>query len=69
MVAAAASRASRLRDEIITLAPEAANSAAMARPMPRDAPVTRATFPFSPISMRAGHYRERLGAAPVASAA
>src|SRR5580700_2966892 len=39
------SQASILRDEIITLAPARANSSAMARPMPRDEPVTSATFP------------------------
>ena len=45
MVATAASSASGLRDEIITRAPLAANSWAMARPMPRDAPVMSATRP------------------------
>jgi hypothetical protein len=40
-----------LREEIITRAPAAAYEAAMARPMPRDAPVTSATFPSNLSSM------------------
>ena len=49
--AAVASRASILRDDSITSAPAAASVAATALPMPRLAPVTRATFPSSEISM------------------
>jgi hypothetical protein len=48
---AVASRASILRDDSITSAPAAANVAATALPIPRLAPVTRATFPSSVISM------------------
>ena len=44
--------ASILRETIITLAPDSANVLAMARPIPRDAPVTRATLPLSEISIR-----------------
>ena len=40
-----------MRDESITFAPLAAKAAAMARPMPFDAPVTSATFPSRRISM------------------
>ena len=50
--AAAASSWSCLRDDSITFAPAAANEAAMAFPMPFEAPVTSATFPSSEISMR-----------------
>src|SRR5690349_14170100 len=45
MVATAASRASAFREEIITRAPLAANSCAIARPMPREPPVISATRP------------------------
>src|SRR3954469_12938132 len=45
IVATAASSASGLRDEIITCAPLRAYSWAMARPMPREAPVISATRP------------------------
>ena len=38
------------REVIATRAPSAASAAAMARPMPAEAPVTRATRPFSPRS-------------------
>src|SRR3954447_26126889 len=51
MSAAAFSRASALRDVSITEAPASANAAAMALPMPRDAPVTSATFPSSRSSL------------------
>ena len=51
--AAAASRSSILRDDSITAAPLAASSAAMARPIPRDAPVTSATLPSIRRSMPA----------------
>ncbi len=57
--AAAASSASCLRDDSITRAPDAAISAAIARPIPLDAPVTSATFPSSRSSMSAGPYRSR----------
>ena len=41
------------RDAVrITFAPDAANEAAIALPIPRDAPVTSATLPSSEISMR-----------------
>ena len=53
MPAAASSRASCLRDESITFAPDAARVAAMARPMPFEAPVTSATRPSRSICMRA----------------
>ncbi len=43
IAAAASSRPSCLRDESITAAPASANEAAMARPMPFEAPVTSAT--------------------------
>ena len=66
--AAAASSASCLREDSITRAPDAAISAAIARPIPFDAPVTSATFPSSRSSMSAGPYREPVGGAPVASA-
>ena len=49
--AAHASRASTLRDESITAAPLAASVAAIALPMPRDAPVTSATFPSTRMSI------------------
>src|SRR6202142_4623125 len=42
---ATASQACCLRDEITTLAPCSAILSAMARPMPREEPVTTATFP------------------------
>jgi len=45
MSAAAASRASAFREEIITEAPASAKAAAMALPIPRLAPVMIATFP------------------------
>ena len=45
----------------ITGAPDAAYAAAMARPIPCDAPVTSATFPSSRISMSAGPYRSGSG--------
>ena len=57
--AAAASSRRCLRDDSITRAPVAAISAAMARPIPFDAPVTSATFPSSRSSMSAGPYRSR----------
>ena len=44
--AATASQASALRDEITTLAPCSASRSAIARPMPRDEPVTTATLPL-----------------------
>ena len=53
MESAAASSASCLRDDSITSAPEAENSAAISRPIPRDAPVTSATLPSSRSSMAA----------------
>ncbi len=43
--AATASHASSLRLETTTCAPAAASARAMASPMPREAPVTRATRP------------------------
>ena len=48
--AAAASSASGLRDDNMTFAPDRAKQTAMAFPMPRLAPVTRATFPSRRIS-------------------
>jgi hypothetical protein len=51
MSSAASSSASCLRDDIITAAPAPANAVAMALPMPRLAPVTRATFPSRLICM------------------
>src|SRR6056297_721231 len=51
--AAAASSWSCLRLFSITFAPEAASDAAIALPIPFDAPVTSATFPSSEISMAA----------------
>jgi hypothetical protein len=48
---AVVSSASRLRDDSITFAPLAARPSAMARPMPRDAPVTSAALPSSLISI------------------
>src|SRR6056297_787530 len=51
MPAAASSSASCLRDDSITAAPASASVAAMARPMPFDAPVTSATFPSRLTSM------------------
>src|SRR3954451_20904239 len=54
--AAAASRPSILRDESITLAPDSTKPAAMALPIPREPPVTRATLPSSRISMEAARY-------------
>src|SRR3954452_8896211 len=45
IAAAASSHGSWLRDEITTLAPASAKASAIARPMPRDDPVTIATFP------------------------
>jgi len=56
--AAAAWSWSSLREVSITFAPDATIVAAMARPMPFDAPVTRATLPFSEISMGA-HVSQR----------
>src|SRR4051812_3880187 len=49
--AAAASMRSREREDIATRAPSAASSAAIARPIPCDAPVTSATLPVRPRSM------------------
>src|SRR5436190_9067026 len=43
----------------MTRAPDAANDAAMALPMPFDAPVTSATFPSSEISMSGDLNRPR----------
>ena len=43
--------ASFFRDDNMTCAPEAAKVAAIARPMPFDAPVTSATFPSSRTSI------------------
>src|SRR3954453_12194747 len=45
IAAATSSHGSWLRDEITTLAPAWAKASAIARPMPRDEPVTIATFP------------------------
>ena len=46
---------SSLRDEIITRAPASAMAAAMARPIPLEAPVTSATLPSSLSSMSPNH--------------
>src|SRR5260370_28203789 len=46
IVAASSSRASALRDDSMTLAPAAAYDAAIAAPIPRDAPVTTAVLPW-----------------------
>src|SRR5579863_4131565 len=43
--ATTSSQGPRLREETTTLAPCSARRVAMARPMPRDEPVTTATFP------------------------
>src|SRR6266849_2204852 len=51
IVAATSSRASALRADSMTLAPAAANDAAMAAPIPRDAPVTTAVLPSRLISV------------------
>src|ERR1700733_2570478 len=45
IAATTSSHGSRLRPEITTLAPASAKISAIARPMPRDEPVTTATFP------------------------
>src|SRR5580704_8725708 len=45
MAAAVSAQASALRDEMTTLAPCSASRSAMARPMPREEPVTIATRP------------------------
>src|SRR3954454_2270897 len=45
IAAATSSHGSWLRDEITTLAPESAKASAIALPMPREDPVTIATFP------------------------
>src|SRR5262245_38244951 len=55
IVDAASSSASCLRDDNITAAPLAARDAAAARPIPRDAPVTRATFPSNLSSIGCAH--------------
>ena len=47
----ASSHTSALRLVIITFAPAEANSAAIALPIPREPPVTIATFPFKSVSM------------------
>src|SRR5581483_8050147 len=52
MVEAASLRPSSLRELSITRAPASAKAAAMARPMPFDAPVTMATLPSSLRSIR-----------------
>ena len=49
--AAASSMRSREREDTATRAPSAASSAAIARPIPCDAPVTSATLPVRPRSM------------------
>ncbi len=49
--AAARSMRAVVREVIATRAPSAARAVAMARPMPADAPQTRATRPASPVSM------------------
>ena len=49
--ATAASHTSALRLVIITLAPASASEAAMALPIPREPPVTMATFPSMLVSM------------------
>src|SRR5260370_29166433 len=46
VVGAGSSRASALRDDSMTLAPAAAYDAAIAAPIPRDAPVTTAVLPW-----------------------
>src|ERR1044071_6157507 len=46
MASAASSQGPWLRPEIVTLAPASAKPSAIARPMPRDDPVTIATFPL-----------------------
>src|SRR6185312_9951326 len=45
IAATTSSHGSRLRPEITTFAPASAKISAIARPMPRDEPVTTATFP------------------------
>src|SRR5437899_37156 len=45
MASAAASQAGALREEITTLAPWVASASAIARPIPREDPVTIATLP------------------------
>src|ERR1700722_17292693 len=45
MAAAVSAQASALRDEMMTVAPCSASRSAMARPMPREEPVTIATRP------------------------
>src|SRR4051794_9181336 len=52
MSAAAFSKPSALRDVSMTFAPASAYAAAMALPIPRDAPVTSATLPSSRSSIR-----------------
>jgi hypothetical protein len=47
MASRVSAHGSGLRDEITTLAPCSAMRAAMARPMPREEPVTMATLPVS----------------------
>src|SRR3954467_12448497 len=56
MSAAAICKPSILREVIMTLAPASTNPAAMAFPMPFEAPVTSATLPSSRISMDAAPY-------------
>src|SRR2546425_7796861 len=46
-------------DATMTEAPSRRRAAAVARPIPRDPPVTMATFPFSPRSMRSHLYHTR----------
>ena len=58
---AANSSWSSLRDDSITLAPAAAYEAAIARPIPFEAPVTSATFPSSEICMGAHRIPVGLG--------
>ena len=60
MSSAAASSASCLRDDSITSAPAPARAVAIALPIPRLAPVTRATFPSRLICIR----RKLTAAAP-----
>jgi len=54
MAAAAASRSACFRELRTTLAPAPARAAAVARPIPRLAPVTTATLPSSRSSMAGG---------------
>src|SRR5262249_19241145 len=57
LILSAASRsAASVRADIVTLAPSAASSIAVARPSPLDAPATSAVFPFNPRSMRFLHF-------------